>query len=197
MANTQLDEQLAQLQSAFNHWQQTLLNACLPHSHQQPGEIGQPQPDGGISGPVHRGYRLIIAPAWRRARPLRFGLQGITISHQADSGWYHSNLLLADHFAGHDDRGPQAVRYCRSLGPDWYLPDIDELQAILAVAPQIDAADTSDTTRHFSALADQPIWTSSPARHGHWSLRASDSLREDRNRRHDAWVIPIRRIALP
>lgn len=196
MADTPLAEQLIDLTAALTRWQQALTIA----TGKTTGAIGTRLPDGGISGPIYQGYQLIVAPANRRARNLCFGLHGIdTGPALSDSGWHHSNQLLADHFARDDGYsvGPHAVLYCRSLGPDWYLPDRYELQAILAVAAQLDAADTSDATRQFSALADQPIWTSSPGSHGHWSLHASDGMPHDRNRREEASVLPIRRIALP
>ncbi len=203
MSDTPLSYQLQTLSSAILHWQSALLNILQGPA----GEPGQQHPDGAIGGPAINGYRLLIAPASRRGEALRYGLNGLATalpelasdSPDPHSGWHNSNQLLSEHFASNDGVccGPQAVLYCRTLGPDWYLPSREELQAILAMAALLDAADSSTGSLTFAAMASGHLWSSSSHNlHNSWALPASGGPPVSHNRSSAHYVLPVRRVAL-
>lgn len=199
-----LSTQLLALNSAISNWQIALFNLL----HGAAGSPGQIHPDGGIGGPAFNGYRLIVAPASRRGSSLCHGLNGIDTgladlsdasSPDSQSGWDNSNQLLSQHFATDDgvSRGPLAVLYCRSLGPDWYLPGKDELQAILSQAASLDSADPSGGALSFAAMAAGDIWSSTRhSLHTSWVARVSDGQLSSRNRSSAHYIVPVRRLAL-
>ncbi|WP_028301896.1 hypothetical protein [Oceanospirillum beijerinckii] len=169
--------------------------------------VGVVYPDGGIGGPVMNGYRLIVAPASQRSSLCAFGLtrvdtvlQNITSTSVVDprSGYDNTNILISNYSNIRDDFnhvGPVAAQFCRDLGPDWYLPNREELAAIVAVAAEIDAADSTHGLS-FSGMGTRYIWSSTEWGASYtWDVRADGyiAFQGVENRQSGRIVIPVRR----
>ncbi|MCV6588053.1 MAG: DUF1566 domain-containing protein, partial [Marinobacterium sp.] len=183
-------------------------SALARRTTQAAGGAGVVYPDGGIGGPVVGGYRLIVASAAQRGQSVRHGLYGtdtsltnITNSSTPDpqSGYDNTNTLINGYSGVNDGQGstgPAAAQHCRDLGSDWYLPNKDELAAIVAMADEIDAADSS-TGLSFADIGNSYIWSSSEYNSlGSWVVRASGGSIYGYNRSDVYAVVPVRRVSL-
>lgn len=147
--------------------------AWSPPARRQTQAAGGPgfvYPDGGIGGPVVNGYRLIVAPKSKRGRDIKWGLHGTDTSllntrgltPDSQSGWDNTNTLISN-YSGIDDGagsvGPVAAQFCRDLGAEWFLPNKDELKAIVNLATEIDSID-STTGIGFADIGEDYIWSS-------------------------------------
>ena len=133
--------------------------------------IGTVLYDGGIVAAQHDGYWLVVAPASKRGMGLKFGLYdvftayGPQYSSEPDprSGKDNTDGYIAE-YSGYVDSygnvGPIAVKFCRDVGADYFLPNKEEMAAILANRGAVDAADTTSGIK-FSSIGH--MWTSTQA----------------------------------
>ncbi len=163
-------------------------------------QIGQVYSDGGIVGPVVGGYRLIIAPPSMRGTDQQWGvmstdtpLTNITSASANDpsSGLDNTNLILS-HYGSMTSQGPQAAKFCRAYGSQWFLPNKQELAEIMKYKSTIDAANNSGLT--FASMGTGWIWSSSEASAAFiWACRADDGTVNYISKDNWRYVVPVRR----
>lgn len=125
----------------------------------------------GIGGPVIDGYQIIVAPARDRTKVVKWGLFGIdtvtdnvTGDVDAQSGYEMSRLLMENHatdYDSYDNVGPVALlKAVTELGPEWFIPNMTELQEIVKNREAIDQADKTTGVK-LKAMRRISIWCSS------------------------------------
>jgi hypothetical protein len=163
--------------------------------------------DGGIVGPQVDGFWLIVSPASSRGEEVYHGLYGTdtTLANISDktnpdlqSGLENTNELINGYSSKYDGHttGPDAAEFCRAMGSEWFLPNKEELVAVILQGAQIDAADTS-TGFSFSAMGSKYIWSSTEDSAGSsWNARANDGFLYSHSRYVKRHVVPVRRIPI-
>jgi len=97
--------------------------------------------------------------------------------------------------------GSPGAEYCADLTfegqNDYFLPNKEELAAIIAEKNAIDAADDTSGSK-FSNIGGSYIWSSSESSsNGHaWRQRPSDGYQHSNDRHNEYWVCPCRRFNL-
>jgi hypothetical protein len=162
--------------------------------------LGAVLPDGGIIGPQVDGYWLVVAPASARNAWMKFGLSTInTVLPDVaptvidpNSGLYNTDVLVAAYGAA-----ALAAAFCRAMGNDWFLPNKEELQAIMAIKTQIDDADGSTGHRlsDIGGSGSKGAWSSTKSgQFGGHQVDASAAIGFNSSRVNNYSVIPVRRI---
>jgi hypothetical protein len=175
--------------------------------------------DGGIAvGPYtfadgQDGY-LIVAPASQRKARTKWGLSdnevtellnlasaGATDPH---TGKYNTGILTSASYNTYNDSqgsiGSPAANFCANLTfegqSDFFLPNKEELAAIIAAKDTIDITDDTTGTK-FSAMGTGRIWSSSKYNSSiAWNQRPSDGNQDYDSKYGVYWVVPCRRFIL-
>lgn len=159
--------------------------------------IGAVRSDGWFGGPIVEGWRLTIAPRslWGN-KP--WGLRGVSLplfgignptGSDPWSGHKNTTVLLhsySDVSSAHGNTGPVAAVYCKSIHDDAFLPNMQELRAIMDVSDRIGAFD--------GIAGSQMFWSSTTKDNGSAWVFSKMGTNSGWARNDAFLTIPVRRV---
>lgn len=164
--------------------------------------------DGGIVAAQLDGYWLVVADAAHRSDPMMFGtfdtdttLVNVVFGTGAfdpNDGVYNTDVLTSPPYDTLVDAvstvGCPPAEYCRALGGDWFLGNIQEYEAVLANVDLIDSVDTSGGDKTFASMYGLNLWASTEnTKLNGWYIRMFDAYSRYAAKNGLYTVVPIRR----
>lgn len=98
---------------------------------------------------------------------------------------------------GYGSVGPPAARFCRALGPEYFLMDKDQLKFVVDNQSIFTAADDSGGALSFASIGSGWIWSSSEySSSSSWVVRPSGGSVDYHHRTYGRFVVPARSISV-